>query len=100
MLIEHTECGAKLVDALLDEVDLKSSYVYFNSITDGIDLIRTDMAIEGGTALFITSLIEDAIMIYSLDGRAIRSVMIRPGKNVIRLPRGVYMVCGQKVVIK
>ena len=93
-------CGAKLVDALLDEVDLKSSYVYFNSITDGIDLIRTDMAIEGGTALFITSLIEDAIMIYSLDGRAIRSVMVRPGKNVIRLPRGVYMVCGQKVVIK
>ena len=84
---------------MLNEEQLEPFSVYFDVATAGIDALRTSFAVKGGDAVYITSLVDTVIAINALDGRTIKYVEITPGVTVVKLPRGVYLVQGKKLVI-
>ena len=93
-------CDIKLVDTMLDEVRMESVSVDFVMGTTGVEAAMHDVSVRGGDALYITAAEPKSITIYAPDGRAVRCVEVSQGDTVIYLERGVYMVCGTKVIIK
>ena len=91
--------NVRFVDTLFNEEQLEPFSVYFDVATAGIDALRTSFAVKGGDAVYITSLVDTVIAINALDGRTIKYVEITPGVTVVKLPRGVYLVQGKKLVI-
>ena len=91
--------NVRFVDTLFNEEQLEPFSVYFDVATAGIDALRTSFAVKGGDAVYITSQVDTVIEINALDGRTIKYVEITPGVTVVKLPRGVYLVQGKKLVI-
>ena len=59
-----------------------------------------DLSIQGGDALHVESNQDGMLRVYSLDGRLVRLCRIPVGKSHLQLPRGVYVVNGQKIIIR
>ena len=92
--------NAKFVDTRLNEVRMANASTYFSLGMTGVYDIIDDIAIKGGDALYITSAIKKIFTVYSLDGRAVVKCVVSPGVTRVALQSGVYVVCGQKVLIR
>ena len=75
---------------------LKSSPIRLASNT--ADVLHTT-AIQGGETLIVEAATAHTLAIYALDGRCVKHVALRPGKNTISLPNGIYIVENIKVTI-
>ena len=66
----------------------------------GINYNGAEALVEGGECITITLLEPQEIDIYSVDGRKTRSVNAQKGTTRIIVPAGIYIVNGEKVVIR
>lgn len=69
-------------------------------LSTGISAVEAALGIRGGEHLTISALASQKVHIYAVDGRMVRSLNISAGTTVVQLPAGVYVVQGQKVVIR
>lgn len=82
-----------------NELRLQDCFVNFSQTT-GIGYTGAEMLIEGGECISITLLKAEEIAVYSVDGRKVRSVKAKEGTTRIEVPAGVYIVKGEKVVVR
>lgn len=92
-------CNVMFVDAGMNEVELPSQQVCFYFGTTGIDAPQVSAAVRGGEFLTILSAERQEVAVYCLDGRVACVCEVNEGKNTFVLPAGIYIVCGNKVVI-
>ena len=93
-------CNARFVDRKMNEIRMANVSTGFSIGVTGLYDIVEDVAIKGGDALYITSAIKKTVTVYSFDGRAVASCVVSPGVTRVALQSGVYVVCGQKVLIR
>ena len=83
-----------------EEMRLCSRSVRFDQTT-GIDVRKSEtLLVEGGERLVITAVDVQTVEVFGTDGRLVQSVVVEPGRNEYALPAGVYVVAGQKVIIR
>ena len=88
-----------VVDNNNNELRLKDHNIKFKQTT-GIGYIGATALIEGGDCITITLLKAQEITVYAVDGRKIRSINAKEGTTRISLPAGIYIVNGEKVIIR
>jgi hypothetical protein len=71
----------------------------FDVATTSIQDALHTTAIQGGETLIVETATARTLAIYALDGRCVKHVALRPGKNTISLPNGIYIVENVKVTI-
>lgn len=103
-IINENDCMVKISNAYFvdndnSELRLNDYNILFTQAT-GIDYNGIDLLIEGGDCISITSLEPQEITIYGVDGRKIRSFRTKKGTTRIAIPAGVYIVNGEKVVVR
>ncbi|MBR4988596.1 MAG: CotH kinase family protein [Bacteroidaceae bacterium] len=103
-IINEENCMVKISNAYFvdhenNELHLNDHKILFSQAT-GINYNGVDLLIEGGECISITSLEPQDITIYSVDGRKIRSFRTKKGTTRIAIPAGVYIVNGEKVVVR
>ena len=81
------------------EYRLNDLALNFN-ISTGISSVETQIGVRGGEYLTITALTSQRVDVYSVDGRMVRSLHVEAGTTNVELPAGVYVVMGNKVIIK
>lgn len=87
------------VDNENDEMRLGSHTISFNQST-GIGYNGATTLIEGGDCITITLLEAQDISIYSVDGRKVKEISAKEGTTRIALPAGIYLVNGERVLVK
>lgn len=87
------------VDENNNELRIQDCFVNFSQTT-GIGYTGTEMLIEGGECISITLLKAEEIAVYSVDGRKVHSVKAKEGTTRIEVPAGIYIVKGEKVVVR
>lgn len=92
--------GIKLVDMSLEEQLPEPVNVEFCMAATGIDDVVQNISVKGGDALYITAANDDCIAVCTPDGRTLKRVSVTEGVTVVNLERGIYIVCGTKVIIK
>lgn len=70
------------------------------TIATGVETCEAFASIKGGEELTITLLKSEQIEIYTVDGRKVRSIEAAEGTTRIKLPAGIYVVMGKKVIIR
>jgi hypothetical protein len=103
-IINENDCMVKISNAYFvdnnnNELRLNDYNILFTQTT-GIDYNGVDLLIEGGDCISITSLEPQEITIYGVDGRKIRSINAKRGTTRIAVPAGVYIVNGEKIVVR
>ena len=103
-IINENDCMVKISNAYFvdndnSELRLNDHKILFSQAT-GINYNGIDLLIEGGDCISITSLEPQEITIYGVDGRKIRSFRTKKGTTRIAIPAGVYIVNGEKVVVR
>lgn len=91
--------NAYIVDENDNELHINDHKIRFTQAT-GINGVESDILVEGGECITITLLEPKDIEIYSVDGRKIRDIRARKGTSRIAIPAGVYIVNGEKVVVR
>lgn len=91
--------NAYIVDKECNELIISDYDIAFNQST-GINDINSDILIEGGEYISVTLLEPQKIVIYGVDGRKIREFNAKEGTTRIAIPAGIYMVNGEKVVVR
>jgi hypothetical protein len=83
-----------------EEQRLYSRSIRFDQTT-GIDALSpTTLLVEGGHSLILTAVDVREVDVFATDGRLVQSFTVKPGRNAYLLPAGVYIVAGQKVIIR
>lgn len=70
------------------------------SVKTGLQHVEAVADIRGGESLTITTLAAQTVDIYSVDGRKVKSLNVSAGTTTVSLPAGIYIVNGQKVIIR
>lgn len=103
-IINEENCRIKISNAYIvdndnNELRVADHDIIFSQATNitGMDI---DALIEGGECISITLLEPQAIAIYGVDGRKIRDIRAKKGTTRIAVPAGIYIVNGEKVVVK
>jgi hypothetical protein len=91
--------NAYVVDDLNNELRLMDFGMRFTQKT-GIGYDGAKSLIEGGDCITITVLEDEEVTIYGVDGRKFRSFTAKEGTTRVEMPAGVYIVNGEKVVVK
>ena len=104
MRISEENCKIKISNAYIvdndnNELRMEEYSIAFTQET-GIKDIETDMLIEGGKCISVTVLEPQEFAIYSVDGRKIRDINAKKGTTRIAMPAGIYIVNGEKVVVR
>lgn len=87
------------VDNENNELRLQDHAIRFNQST-GIGYNGKTTLVEGGDCITVTMLKADKITVYSVDGRKVKEVDAKEGTTRIILPTGIYIVNGEKVLVK
>ncbi len=82
-----------------NEVRMNNVAIAFSEST-GIDATLATIAVTGGDCITVTALEAQEVNVYSVDGRLVRSVKVNAGTTRIALPAGLYIVNGEKVLVK
>ena len=103
-IISEENCKIKISNAYIvdndnNELRMGEYNIAFTQET-GIKDIETDMLIEGGKCISVTVLEPQEFAIYSVDGRKIRDINVKKGTTHIAMPAGIYIVNGEKVVVR
>lgn len=103
-IISEENCKIKISNAYIvdndnNELRMEEYSIAFTQET-GIKDIETDMLIEGGKCISVTVLEPQEFAIYSVDGRKIRDINAKKGTTRIAMPAGIYIVNGEKVVVR
>lgn len=105
-MVPQAECiisidNAQIADTKGEDNRIAPRSATFNLNTaTGIDATSGTHSVRGGEALFVESLTSGEIRIYMTDGRLFRTCSVAPGRTRIDLPRGIYIVNNEKVIIK
>lgn len=91
--------NAYTVDKDNNELRIKDYNIKFSQET-GIKHNFAEALIEGGECISITLLEPKEIAIYSVDGRKVRNVNAKKGTTRVAIPAGIYIVNGEKVIVK
>lgn len=86
------------VDANNDEVRLENSTVSFTQATS-VGSTYATYSVKGGECITVTTLKAQEIAVYSVDGRLVHKLNAKEGTSRIKVPQGVYIVNGEKVVV-
>ena len=91
--------NAYTVDKDNNELRIKDYNIKFSQET-GIKHNFAEALIEGGECISITLLEPKEITIYSVDGRKVRNINAKKGTTRVAIPAGIYIVNGEKVIVK
>jgi hypothetical protein len=92
--------NAYVVDSETNELRINDYNISFTQST-GINNVESDnILVEGGDCIMVTLLEPQLIEIYSVDGRKIRETNAKKGTTRIAIPAGIYIVNGEKVVVR
>ena len=91
--------NAYAVDGNNEEVRFDDAEIAFTQSTGISDAFLT-YAVKGGDCITVTALEAQEIAVYSVDGRLVRKVQVNAGTTRIAVPAGVYVVNGEKVLVK
>jgi len=91
--------NAYAVDGNNEEVRFDDADIAFTQSTGISDAFLT-YAVKGGDCITVTALEAQEIAVYSVDGRLVRKVQVNAGTARIAVPAGVYVVNGEKVLVK
>lgn len=95
-----TLSNGRLTSADGEEQRLCSRSVRFGQTT-GIDAVAPEvLCVEGGERLVITAVDAQMVRVMATDGRLVQTISVEPGRSEYALPAGVYVVAGQKVIIR
>lgn len=94
--------NAQIADTLGEDNRIAPRSTNFNlSTANGMDATTaTVQSIRGGEALYIESLTDGTVHIHLMDGRLLHTCTVKAGQTRIELPRGIYIVNNQKIIIK
>ena len=103
-VIEEDACvieilNAYAVDANNDEVRFDNLKVAFNQAT-GISDVYATYSVKGGDCITVTALEAQDITVFGVDGRLVYNKRVNAGTTKIALPVGLYVVNGEKVLVK
>ena len=103
-IINEENCKIKISNAYIvdndnNELRMGEYNIAFSQET-GIKDIEADMLIEGGKCISVTVLEPQEFAIYNVDGRKIRDINAKKGTTRIAMPAGIYIVNGEKVVVR
>lgn len=72
-----------------------------NSGVDNIfvDDVPATVIMVDGLNVYVENPVKDSVNIYTVDGRLFATLILQSGRAVITLPRGLYLIDGQKVLI-
>ncbi len=87
------------IDQENNELRMKDHAIRFNQAT-GIGYNGATMLIEGGDCITVTLLKAEKITVYSVDGRKVKEFNAKEGTTRIEIPAGIYIVNGEKVLVK
>lgn len=82
-----------------DEMRLDGISVPF-SISSGIQPLLADYSIRGGDALYVEALNDTDVEIFTVNGIRHQVTHVTQGKTIIHLPKGIYIVNGQKLIVR
>jgi hypothetical protein len=82
-----------------EEEQLHSAYISFDETTGLNALQAKSIQVSGGHSIVITSLEEQDVHIASIDGKYIKTIHVLPGRTILDLSTGVYVIAGQKAVV-
>lgn len=91
--------NAYFVDKETNESRINDYNIRFTQAT-GINNVGTGILIEGGECISITLLEPQQIEIYGVDGRKVKEILAKKGTTRIAIPAGIYLVNGEKVVVR
>ncbi len=91
--------NAYAVDGNNEEVRFDDAEIAFTQST-GISNAFLTYAVKGGDCITVTALEAQEIAVYGVDGRLVRKVQVNAGTARIAVPAGVYVVNGEKVLVK
>ena len=91
--------AALLTNKVGEDMRLAAHSAQFDVTPTGIQHIGQEAVVRGGKMLYVESVSAQTLSIYAVDGRLIKTVDLQPGKNVIALPNGVYVVNDTKIMI-
>ena len=91
--------NAYIVDNKNNELRMRDHDIKFTQAA-GINYNGTEALVEGGECITITLLEPQEIDIYSVDGRKTRSINAIKGTTRVTVPAGIYIVNGEKVVVR
>ncbi len=91
--------NAMLVNEEGEDERLSACSVRMEMTATGISEIA-NLGVRGGSSLQIESSEATILHVYSLDGRLVRLCNVPVGKSSLRLPRGIYVVNNQKIIIR
>ena len=92
--------NAYVVDNETNELRINDYNISFTQST-GINNVESDnILVEGGDCIMVTLLEPQLIEIYSVDGRKLRETNAKKGTTRIAIPAGIYIVNGEKVVVR
>ena len=103
-IINEDNCVIKISNAYIVDNENKElclgNYDIKFSQASGINYNGAESLIEGGECITVTLLEPQKIDIYGVDGRKIRSINAKKGTSKITIPAGIYIVNGEKVVVR
>lgn len=91
--------NAYAVDANSNEVRFSDVKIAFGQST-GISDVYATYSVKGGDCIKVTALEAQEIAVYGVDGRLVCKQRVAVGTTHIKLPAGVYVVNGEKVLVK
>ncbi len=92
--------NAYVVDNETNELRINDYNISFTQST-GVNNVESDnILVEGGDCIMMTLLEPQLIEIYSVDGRKVREINAKKGTTRIAIPAGIYIVNGEKVVVR
>lgn len=92
--------NAYIVDNETNELRLNDYNISFTQSTGIGNIGEVNSLIEGGDCIMVTLLEPQLIEVYSVDGRKLREINAKKGTTRIAIPAGIYIVNGEKVVVR
>ena len=91
--------SALLTHKMGEDRRLASHSARFDVAPTAIQGVTQTAVVRGGAVLTIEAATARELSIFAPDGRCVKTLMLKSGKNIIALPQGVYIVEGEKVMI-
>lgn len=103
-IINEDNCIIKISNAYFvdndnNELRMRDYDIRFSQTT-GINDVEAGMLVEGGECISITLLEPQDVVIHSVDGRKVRQINAQKGTTRIAIEAGIYIVNGEKVVVR
>ena len=102
-VIEEDACAIEILNAYAvdnnnEEVRFDDARIAFSQST-GVSDVYSTFSVRGGDCIKVTALESQKIAIYSVDGRLVRKVRVKPGTTRIQVPAGMYIVGNNKILV-